>query len=369
MCDSLASKQQCAYRGAVTFPRSEATGEQMQTCRWRVTVVAAVALMAVLAVAAPALAREPRLTVPASKLKAALHCQPQVREAKATPVLLVTGTGFTGQEGWVEAGNGVEAMRAAGHPNCYIDFPNYTTGDVQTSVQYLVHAIRQTRKRAGRDIAVYGISQGGLMPRWALTYWPSLRRMVSDAVLVAGTQHGTTGAAQSSVIAHLCRSSGCPPAFWQQSVNSHLLKALNAQPDETPGRTAYTTVRTLTDDVVQPQEGVYPTSSLQGASNILIQQVCPGRTTGHIASPADSVAVAALEDAIAHKGPARASRLPADVCSQPYAPGLDVTALQQFLDASLGTVATRLLNGTYPLVKREPPVRPYARLSGRTGPN
>jgi triacylglycerol lipase len=51
----------------------------------------------------------------------------------------------------------------------------------------VVNGIRVMRRRAGRRIGVYGISQGALMPRWALTYWPRLRRQVADVVAVAGT--------------------------------------------------------------------------------------------------------------------------------------------------------------------------------------
>jgi hypothetical protein len=86
----------------------------------------------------------------------------------------------------------------------------------------------------------------------------------------------------------------------------------------------YTTVRSLTDETVQPQGGRHPTSSLEGASNILIQSVCPGRTTSHIGTAVDSVTFAALVDAIAHggkekRGAAKVSRFPPDVCSHPYA--------------------------------------------------
>jgi hypothetical protein len=86
----------------------------------------------------------------------------------------------------------------------------------------------------------------------------------------AGTQHGTTlfdpavGAA-----------AGCAPALWQQAAGSKLLAALNAQPGETPGPTSWTTVRSTTDEVVQPQTGPHPTSALKGATNIAIQSVCP----------------------------------------------------------------------------------------------
>ena len=228
---------------------------------------------------APAHAAEPRLDVSTHTLARALHCQPQVRNSRREPLMLVTGTGFSGSETW-GSGTDTALLVHSGHPSCFVDFPDYTTADIQTSVQYLVYGIRSEARRAHRQIAILGISQGALLPRLALTYWPSLRRLVSDVVAVAGPQHGTTWAAAGQLIGNFCTSKGCPPAFWQQWVGSHLLDALNAHPDETPGPTAWTTVRSLTDDVVQPEYGPYPTSSLHGAGNILVQAVCPGRKTG-----------------------------------------------------------------------------------------
>jgi hypothetical protein len=277
-------------------------------------------------------------------------------------VLLLTGTGAVGSENWTLGPNFRATLLRAGHSSCYLNFPDFTTGDIQTAAEYVVNGIRVMRRRAGRRIGVYGISQGGLLPRWALTFWPRLRRHVSDVVAVAGPQHGTTGAALSAVVASACRSTaGCPPAFWQQAVNSHLLKALNARPDETPGRrTAWTTARTLSDDVVQPQLGPYPTSSLSGARNVLIQRVCPGRTTTHIAAVFDSVSFAALIDALRHRGGARPSRFAKDVCEHPYGTGLDPAKTKPLIDASLGVILNRVL--AVPTVKVEPRVRRYARI-------
>ena len=61
-------------------------------------------------------------------------------------------------------------------------------------VEYLVYGIRRMEKKVGpkRKIAIIGVSQGGLLPRWALTYWPSLRKGVGDVVAVSGTRRGTT---------------------------------------------------------------------------------------------------------------------------------------------------------------------------------
>lgn len=310
----------------------------------------ATALLTCLAVTAPATAayKEPALTVAADRMAAALHCPWKPTKGGKQPVLLVTGTGFTGEEAFLLGAGPLSQLK---RPVCYVDFPYRTTGDVQISVQYLVAAIKSVNKAAGQKIAIFGISQGALLPRWALTYWPSLRTKVSDVIAVAGTQHG------SNIIGPCSVSKPCIPAEWQQLAGSNLLKAINAEPDETPGSTSWTTVRTSTDEVVQPQTGANPTSSLKGASNILIQSVCPGRTRSHVGSALDSVTFAAFLDAIGHSGPAVVSRLPKTVCATGYAPGTSVFLRKGEATASLVPDPQT----TAPLVTAEPAVLAYAR--------
>jgi triacylglycerol lipase len=331
--------------------------------RGRPGLVCGLAVIALLATTPPALAAnpssEPRIEISGAKLRASLHCQRSVRDAKRTPILLVTGTGVDGREAWPA---GLQrSLTAAKRPSCYVEFPEHTTADIQVSAQYLVHAIRATAKRAERRIAVYGVSQGGLLPRWALTYWPSLRRLVTDVVAVAGTQHGTT--AFGGVFAACGSNCRLTAAAWQQVAGAKLQDALARFPDETPGRTAWTTVRSLDDEVVQPTSGPNPTSALRGASNLVIQRVCPGRIVNHITTGVDSVSYAALIDAVTHRGPAAARRLSPGVCSRPFAPVLDEQQTRAGIDALIAIAAARTLSGAdgTKLLSAEPPVRAYAR--------
>jgi triacylglycerol lipase len=297
----------------------------------------------VLLLAAPARAAEPGLRTPKAKLAAALHCQDAVTRAGAEPVLLVTGTGVDGSAAWPLVTQ--PALTAAGHPSCYLDFPRHTTGDMQIAAEYVTYGIRTVAGRAGRRIAIYGLSQGGVLPRMALTYWPSTRRLVSDAVLLAGPQHGT-GAGR-------CRAP-CAASIWQQANGSKLLRALNAG-DETPGNVAYTTVRSVSDGIVLPAGGPHPTSALRGASNLLVQTVCPGRIIDHIGLAVDSVAFAALLDAIAHRGPARASRFGAGVCARPFSSDLPEPAVRAGITALYALAAKNIAAAA--VTPREPRVR------------
>ena len=306
---------------------------------------------ATLALASPAAASGPKLTVDKADLRASFHCPIDPTDATETPLMFVTGTGATGDQGYL-IGQG--AFEAYGHPVCYVNFPDNTTADIQVSVQYLVYGLRREYKLSGRKAAVFGISQGGLLPRFALTYWPDLRSKVSDVLAAAGTQHGT------NVSRNCSASTPCAPANWQQLKGSNLLDAINSQPDETPGNVSYTTVRSLTDETVQPQGGKHPTSALDGASNISIQGVCPGRKTTHIGTAVDSVSFAAFVDAIEHegkgkKGAAKVKRLPDDVCDHPYADGLDEATTTAFLAAAGSIIGNQ--GSTVPKVPREPRVR------------
>jgi hypothetical protein len=314
-------------------------------------LLASVAMLAATTTASAKRPWEPPLRIPTPELEAAFHCHGEIEHARVTPLLFVTGTGTTGEQGYL-IGHG--AFEALGHPVCDVDFPDYMTADIQVSAQYLVYAIRREYKLAGRKLAIFGISQGGLLPRFVLTYWPSLRAQVSDVVAAAGTQHGTTVGAGSCSAAV-----PCPPAFWQQAAGSNLLRALNRQPLEAPGPTSWTTVRSLTDESVQPTSGPHPTSALRGAANIVIQAVCPGRVTTHIGTALDSVTFAAFADAISHPGPAKVSRLPADVCAQRYAPGLDEAVTDTFLSGSGGLVAAQ--EESVPRVGAEPKLRAYVK--------
>ena len=281
----------------------------------------------------------------------ALTCATEIGRSRPAPVLFVPGTGSDGSQ---VIAIGKPAFDAMGRSLCALSLPDRTTADMQVSSQYVVRTVRMLARRAGRPIAVAGVSQGGVLARIALTYWPSLRPHVTDVVTAAAPHHGTT-----TVNTAVCAVGGCPPAIWQQAAGSRLLGALNARRDETPGRLGWTTVRSTTDELVKPQTGPAATSALAGATNLVIQRICPGRTTDHLATTVDSVTIAALADALAHRGPARARRLAPDVCAQPYGAGLNQQLTQLFLDIA----GERFGAGTadVPLVMSEPPVRAWMR--------
>lgn len=64
-------------------------------------------------------------------------------------------------------------------------------GDIQVTGEYVVHAIRTVHQLSGRQTDVLGFSQGGMLPRWALRFWPDTRPMVNAFVALDPSNHGT----------------------------------------------------------------------------------------------------------------------------------------------------------------------------------
>lgn len=310
-------------------------------------------LLALLVVpAGPAAAADPALTVPKAKLRASLSCDEAVRSATATPLMFVTGTATGGKEALDLVRPGLDDL---GLPTCTVEFPNVTTGDMQTAAEYLVHGIRTEARRAGRPIAMFGISQGGVLMRLALDYWPSLRKKVIDAIAVAAPHHGSTTI--ETLSGNDCAAARpCAPALWQMRAGSNLLAALNRRPDESPGPTEWTTVRSTSDEIVQPQKGRSATSRLTGASNVLIQSVCPGRATDHLSTLFDPVTWAAAADAISHRGGARPSRFASSVCDTKYAPPFDEGTVDIVVSSAVAVGKDRL-NNHVSRVPKEPRVK------------
>jgi triacylglycerol esterase/lipase EstA (alpha/beta hydrolase family) len=267
---------------------------------------------------APTDARGPRLDVSKATLKAALECQPDVRNARRQPVLLIPGTTLTpaAEYSW----SWQPALDQLTIPYCDVVLPDSALGDIQIASEYVVYAIRQMHRMSGRRVDLLGHSQGGMIGRWALRFWPGLRERVNDVVGLAPSNHGTVDSQA------ICTAS-CPAAFWQQAANSRFTAALNSGA-ETFAPVDYTSVYTHLDEVVVPNSDETGSSSLHTGNgdivNVALQDVCPANVSEHLAiGTYDPVAYALAVDALTHPGPADPSRLDPGVCSQTLMPGVD----------------------------------------------
>jgi triacylglycerol lipase len=301
--------------------------------------VLAIAAAATAVAAAPAAAHAPR----------SLSCNGSLRHAHHPPVLLVHGTFADSTINW--SWNYKKTLPARGEPACTIDLPNKSAGDIQASSKEVVAAIRAVAHRSGGRIAVMGLSQGGLNIRWALRWWPDLRRLVSDVVLLAAPNNGAKFTNEN------CGSPGiCATSLYQMRSDSIFLRALNRGPKTYPG-IAFTAVSTTDDTVfVTP-----PEARLAGASNIVVQDLCPGHKVDHIGLAYDGPTYAIVTDALDHRGPAKASRIDrSKACRLDTMPGTTRAQADAKVAAYQSTLA-QLLGPTGPKAQGEPPLARYAR--------
>jgi triacylglycerol lipase len=299
------------------------------------------ALLVLSLCAAPAAASGPALSVPQSQLAAALSCPASFPHTSHEPVLLVHGTGVTAEQSW--GWNYGKVLPTLGYDVCTVDLPSKSLGDIQISSEYVVYAIRKIASRSGRKVDVIGHSQGTIQPRWALRWWPDIRTRVDDYISLAGPHHGVV------TLDYGCSTGWCNAPAWQLRQRARFIAALNAS-TETPGRPSYTSIYSEDDATIQPVES----AELAGATNILIQSICPGHYVDHASLLADAVVYKLVLNALSNRGPARPSAVPPATCSQGYFEGSEAQGNPEvYLNAGLAIA-------TSPAINAEPPLARYA---------
>ncbi len=309
----------------------------------------------------------PPLTVSQDKLDASLQCSGDPTSGPA-PVLLVPGTGSNPEHNF--SWNWEPALTNLGISWCAVTLPDNALGDVQVAGEYVVNGIRALHQRAGRRISILGHSQGGMLPRWALRFWPDTRAMVDDQIGLAPSNHGTTGAEV------LC-SVSCAAADWQQSDRSEFVKALNSYQGTFSG-ISYTEIYSHFDEIVTPNSDDTGSSSLHtgdgSITNVAIQDLCPADPSEHLAiGTQDLVAYDLAVDALEHPGPAdptRAAAADPGICTPlGLMPGINPATYPTDLAAAALDLATN--TATAPAVAAEPPLACYVTAScpeGGTAP-
>ncbi len=213
----------------------------------------------------------------------------QVPQDEPGPVLLVPGYGGNGDSLAPLAA----ALRTAGRQVVIVPMVGDGTGDLGEQARHLGAVAAQTMAAAGApSVDLIGYSAGGVVAR----LW--VRNDGGDAVarrvLTLGSpQHGTSQAALGLELA-----GGCPAACEQLVPTSDVLRRLNAG-DETPAGPQWVTIRSTTDQVVTPTDS----AALDGALNIVIQDLCPAATTSHPGLPGDPVVLAALATVLGVESP------------------------------------------------------------------
>ena len=330
-----------------------------------VAIVAAIAFLAVTATSAQAAYAPinhpgPRLEVPTKQLRAALKCTPGVGTESREPILLVPGTTMTPEVNF--SWNYERALNSLGLPYCTVELPNRAMSDIQVAGEYVVYALRQMSRFEGRarvrKVQIIGYSQGGMVPRWALRFWPDTRRLVDDDVGLDASNHGTITAKAACL-------EGCAPAVWQQRDDSAFTAALNSFQETFPG-ISYTEIYSQDDEIVVPNATEQGSSSVHTGggtiANIAVQEVCPGHLADHLAMGSyDPVGYALALDAVTHAGPAQAARIALTVCAEALQPGVNPATFAAD-DARYNQWAGETF-ATYPRVASEPPLKCYVTAS------
>lgn len=191
---------------------------------------------------------------------------PTVAQNVPGPVLLVPGYGGSTRSLEVLAAS----LRAAGRTATVVGLPGDGTGDLQESVTALDAAVRAT---GASSVDLIGYSAGGVSVRlWVADNPGRVRRVVT----LGSPHHGTKVAAVAAVLA----PGACPAACQQLVPGSRLLQGLNDD-DETPDGPQWLAVWSNQDQTVTPPES----ARLDGAVNVVLQDVCDGVAVAHSALP------------------------------------------------------------------------------------
>jgi pimeloyl-ACP methyl ester carboxylesterase len=162
-----------------------------------------------------------------------------------------------------------------------------SAGELKTFIETVV-----LPRTGAAKVDLVGHSQGGMMPRHYIKFlggFTKVRRLVG----ISPSNHGTslssiaTAGAIFGINPLVARGF---PGLTDQTPTSAFMKHLNTCPFGLPAAdictgdpVKYTVIQTTEDRIVTP----YTNAFLQGATNILMQQVCPLDDTGHIAGPYD----------------------------------------------------------------------------------
>jgi triacylglycerol lipase len=213
-----------------------------------------------------------------------------VPQDRPGPVLLVPGYGGDGSSLQPLAA----ALRAGGRTAVVVPPVGDGTGDLAAQAAALAPVAERVRDEAGApSVDVVGYSAGGVVARlWVRDHGGDA---VARRVLTLGSpHHGTSQAALGASLA-----GGCPTACEQLVPDSDLLRRLNAR-DETPVGPAWVTLRSTADQVVTP----VASAALDGALDVVVQDLCPAARTAHGDLPTDPVTLALVGSALGAGPPA-----------------------------------------------------------------
>jgi pimeloyl-ACP methyl ester carboxylesterase len=203
--------------------------------------------------------------------------------AQDRPGAVVLVPGYGGNTGSLR--ELAERVRATGRSATVVDLPDGGTGDLARQADAVEAAVAAALDRAP-SVDVVGYSAGGVVARVWLQRHDGVHK--ARRIVTLGSPHHGTRLAAAGVAA---APGACPTACQQLATGSRLLADLDT-PVPTPP--AWLSVWTVQDETVTPPDS----ARLEGAVNLAVQDLCPGRTVSHSQLPSDAAVTAIVLDAI-----------------------------------------------------------------------
>ncbi|KAJ7446716.1 putative lipase [Mycena latifolia] len=249
----------------------------------------------------------------------------------------------------------------------WLNLPGFLLGDAQRSAEFIAYASHYVAALTGKQVTLIAYSQGNIITQWALTFWPSMRKVISDFVALSPAFRG------SILVDAGCLPikdiTGCPPAIHQQRLNSNFVNAMRSHGGDS-ALVPTTLMFSATDEIAQPQTGDDATALLKDANSVGVtpvrvqdSNVCGGKLAGGVATHEGMLyhplTLAMLEDAMTHDGPGDLSRVDIDhLCGLAVAEGMSLSAL---VDTEAGVAKAGAAFVQYrPYLKDEPAIASYA---------
>nr|WP_067713324.1 alpha/beta fold hydrolase [Nocardia yamanashiensis] len=211
-------------------------------------------------------------------------CKPSAEHPR--PVVLAHGTDSSAYSDWAalspqlkDAGFCVFALNYGGKAGK----TSYGTEDIWASSAQVGEFVDQVLAATGAaQVDIVGFSQGASVTR----YWinklggaPKVGQWVGVASpSYGGVMYGLVPVAYAAPFIFTVVEIATSTAAIQQAADSPYIKALNAGGDTVPG-VRYTTLGSRVDEMIQPFDNIALKGA--GATNLVLQNLCPDDLTGH----------------------------------------------------------------------------------------
>jgi len=195
--------------------------------------------------------------------------------AQDVPGAVILVPGYGGNTG--SLARLADQIRATGRTAQVVDLPDDGTGDLVRQADAVDRAVSGVLDAGAPSVDVIGYSAGGVVVRLWLQRHDGVHK-ARRVVTLGAPHHGTQLAAAGVAVG----PGACPLACQQLATGSRLLSELDTPVPDPP---AWLAVWTVQDQTVTPPES----GRLEGAVNVAVQDLCPGRPVSHSQLPSDAV--------------------------------------------------------------------------------